>query len=70
MNTNEQNMETVTITKAAEILGVKYATAYKWIIREKRIAHINYGKTKIVIKQAVEAFKLKHLVMGTDEQCQ
>lgn len=69
MYTNENNLETVSIKKAAEILGVKYATAYKWIILEKRIDHINYGKTKIAVKKSVEAFKLKHLVVGT-EQCQ
>lgn len=33
--------DTVTIKQSARILGVPYATAYKWIVSEKKISHIN-----------------------------
>lgn len=55
---------TVTIKQSARILGVPYATAYKWIVLEKKISHINYGKTKVALLNSLLEFKNTHIVEG------
>ncbi|PWL73855.1 hypothetical protein DBY21_09965 [Candidatus Gastranaerophilales bacterium] len=57
---------TVTIKQSSRILGVPYATAYKWIVLEKKISHINYGKTKVVLLNALLDFKNSHIVEGNN----
>ncbi len=62
--TGKEMEDTVTIKQSARILGVPYATAYKWIVLEKKVSHINYGKTKVALLNAVLEFKNSHIVEG------
>ncbi len=59
-----EHENTVSIKQAAKILGVPYPTAYKWVVLDKRISHINYGKTKVVLLDALVRFKDSHFVEG------
>jgi len=62
MNQDISKEELVDMTGIADILGLKYHTARKYILKDKTLNIVMFGTKKLWLKSEIMDFKNKHLL--------